>query len=213
MAKKLYIIGAGGAGREAADIFMRMTLNSSKELVLMGFLDDDASLIGKKINDIEVINSIENWVPKDDEYFVCAIANRVIRKRIITSYINKKARFINLIDPSSIISNSAIVGKGNIIYPNTVISSNVTIGNHIIINMNSIVGHDAKIKDNTIISSFCDVTGYVEIGHSTFLGSHVSIHPKVKIGNECQIGIGSIVFTDVKDGKKVFGYPAKKFDL
>ena len=79
--------------------------------------------------------------------------------------------------------------------------------------MHSTLGHDSKIGNNIVISSFCDITGYVEIGDETFLGSHVSIHPKIKIGNECQIGIGSIVINNVKSGKKVFGYPAKKFDV
>jgi sugar O-acyltransferase (sialic acid O-acetyltransferase NeuD family) len=212
MQKKLIIIGAGGAGREAADIFFRLKMQSNLNIELIGYLDDNQNLLGREINSVKVIGS-NAWIPNEDEYFVCAIANRTIRKKIIDNFQIKNANFINLIDPSSIISNSATIGIGNIIYPYTIISSNVNVGNYNIINMHSILGHDAKIGDNNIISSFCDVTGFAEIGNSTFLGSHVSVHPKIKIGSECQIGIGSIVITDVKDGKKVFGYPAKKLDL
>lgn len=213
MIKKVYILGAGGAGREAADIFFRMIHHSNLNYELAGFLDDEEALNDKNVNGIKVLGSINERVPKEDELFVCAISNIMIRKKIIESYQIKNAKFLNLVDPSSIISSSAVIGEGNIIYPNTVISSNVSVGDHVIINMHSTLGHDAKIGNNVVISSFCDITGYVEIGNETFLGSHVSIHPKIKIGNECQIGIGSIVINNVKNGKKVFGYPAKKFDV
>jgi NDP-sugar pyrophosphorylase family protein len=150
--KHLIIIGAGGAGREAVDIFFRMKNKSNIDLDLLGFLDDNISIIGVEINSVKVISSIKNWMPKENEYFVCAIANRSIRKKIIDDLTIKKAKFINLIDPSSIISKFATIGIGNIIYPNTIISSNVIVGNHVIINMNTVLGHDAKIGDNTIIS-------------------------------------------------------------
>jgi bifunctional N-acetylglucosamine-1-phosphate-uridyltransferase/glucosamine-1-phosphate-acetyltransferase GlmU-like protein len=114
-----------------------MKNKSNIDFDLLGFLDDNISIFGVEINSVKVISSIKNWMPKENEYFVCAIANRSIRKKIIDDLTIKKAKFINLIDPSSIISKFATIGIGNIIYPNTIISSNVIVGNHVIINMNT----------------------------------------------------------------------------
>ena len=46
-----------------------------------------------------------------------------------------------------------------------------------------------------------------------FVGSHAVIMNKRRLGDDAYVCAGSIVFNNVKSGVKVFGNPAKVFDL
>ena len=209
MKKRLIIIGAGGAGREVAQIATDISSCNKTDWILHGFLDDSDMLQGKSVNNIPVIGTIKEWNPNKDEVFVCSIANSHTRK-IVSELLEKKgALFISLIHPTVVVSSTALYGKGLIVYPFSVLSTNVTIGNHVIINMHNAIGHDARIGDFSVLSSFCDITGYVTIGEMVFLGSHVTIAPKLRIGNCATLGMGSVVVTSIKENKTVFGNPAK----
>lgn len=209
MKKRLIIIGAGGAGREIAQIAYDICSTNKTEWTLYGFLDDSDLLEGSNVLNLPILGKIRNWIPSDDELFVCGIANMKIRKNIVQLLIDKGATFISLIHPTALISGHAEYAEGVVIYPYTVVSTNAKIGKHVIINMHNAIGHDAKIGDFSVLSSFCDITGFVSVGESVFLGSHATIAPNLKIGDHASIGIGSVVVSSVKDGKSVFGNPAK----
>lgn len=209
MKKKLIIVGAGGAGREIAQIAFDISSNNKTDWIPYGFLDDSELLTGTNVMKLPVLGKIKNWIPSDDEIFICGIAKLSIRKGVILSLLEKGAKFTSLIHPTALISDYAEFDEGTVIYPYTIVSTDAKIGKHVIINMHNAIGHDAKIGDFSVLSSFCDVTGFVSIGESVFMGSHVTVAPNLKIGNNANIGIGSVVVNSVKEGKSVFGNPAK----
>ena len=53
--------------------------------------------------------------------------------------------------------------------------------------------------------------GSVEIGDFSYLAPNCTIMNGKKLGTNCKIGIGSLVMTDVPEGKTFIGRPA--FDL
>ena len=74
------------------------------------------------------------------------------------------------------------------------------------------------VGQNAIIGDFSTVTGYANItnaqlGKRVFVGTHAVIMNKKRVGDDAYICAGSIVFNNVKAGIKVFGNPAKRFDL
>lgn len=209
---KLIIVGAGGCGREVAQIAQDVEKASVVDWKLTGFIDDSFNN-GSIVNNIPVLGSIQDWVPKEDEVFICAIGNPNIRETIVTRLYEKGARFTKLIHPSVIVSQSAIIEEGVIIYPFTCVSVNTYIGKHVLINLHNAIGHDASIGDYSVLSSFCDITGHVKLGSKVFLGSHVSIVPNLKIGDNAYVGLGSVVVTSIKPDKRVFGNPAKSLKL
>jgi acetyltransferase-like isoleucine patch superfamily enzyme len=75
------------------------------------------------------------------------------------------------------------------------------------------IGHDAVIGDFSTISSLCGVLGNVKIGNRVFLGSHAVILPSVSIGDNAYVGAGSVVIRNVKANTKVFGNPARRYDV
>lgn len=78
--KQLIIIGAGGLGREIADILCECKERSTGELSFKGFLDDNPSALpcdGK----YKMLGCLKNYRPKPTDVFICAIGNPEIREK------------------------------------------------------------------------------------------------------------------------------------
>lgn len=213
MKKKLIIIGAGGCGREVAQIAMDVQDTGSVDWELYGFIDDNPRVLDGYKCDIQLLGSIQEWAPKEEEVFICAIGDPSLREKLGCLLETRNANFINLIHPTSIIAPSAVYEHGLVVYPYTVISVNTKIGKHVLINLHNAIGHDAIVGDYSVLSSFCDITGHVHLGKKVFLGSRVSIVPGAKIGDSVYIGLGSVVVASIKSGKRVFGNPAKSLNI
>ena len=64
--KKLYIIGAGGFGREVLGWARQCPLCGS-EWIIGGFIDDNNRLIGKQIHGVEVVSNLEDYYISGEE--------------------------------------------------------------------------------------------------------------------------------------------------
>jgi len=213
MKKKLIIIGAGGCGREVAQIATDIQRTNTTDWELYGFIDDNPNALDNVDCNVSLLGNIQEWVPKEDELFICAIGNPTLREKLTVILEEKGANFTSLIHPTVIIASSARYEPGLVVYPFTSISVNTNIGKHVLINMHNAVGHDACIGSYSVLSSFCDITGHVHIGKKVFLGSHVSVAPGLKIGDNANVGLGSVVVSSIKEGKHVFGNPARMLKL
>lgn len=211
LSKDLYILGAGGAGREIFDLLPDLHEIKSGKWKLAGFLDDKE--YSQESLASPVLGSITEWVTSEDQVFVCSIGNPASRAIVTKSITDRGGNFVSLLHPSSRISPSATIGNGTVIFPFAYVSSSSRIGEHVMINIHSAVGHDAAVGNNSVLSSFCDVTGEVSLGERVFLGSHVAIAPGLTIGDDAMIQIGSVVVNNVKQGRKVFGNPAKNWEI
>ncbi len=207
--RDLYIIGAGGCGREV----LQWIKDSGTEYNIIGFLDDNLEALDGFQCSHKIISKISEYIPKGNDVFVCAIANPDIKEKITTSFMAKGAQFINIIHPTAVIAETSEIGIGVVVYPYCVISDNTEIGNFVTLNLYNSIGHDAKIGDYTTVSAHCDITGAVKIGKKVFMGTHVSIVPTVKVQDEAVLCAGSVVMNNITKGKKVLGNPAKKFEI
>jgi sugar O-acyltransferase (sialic acid O-acetyltransferase NeuD family) len=211
--KELYIIGASGFGREVADTVHAIN-KISYTYKIVGFLDDNDELHGSVINDIPVLGGVDylkeivDSVKKSKPFAVIAIADPQI-KEYIADKLNGFVTWESIVHPTSIISNYAYIGEGNIIQANTVIGPNAHISNHCIVNLFSSVAHDVKMDDFVSVMVHCDITGNVHVEKSVYIGSSVSIVPGKKIGQGSFLCAGSVVLSDVDANTKVIGYPAK----
>lgn len=210
--KNLIIIGAGGLGREALDIALRVQEEiPSTEWRIKGFITDiSGDFYEKDTGEYDIIGTIKDHKVSSDNVYVFAIADVDFKKRITKEFLEQGAEFINLIHPQAMVSRFAKYGVGNIIQTHCGISSNVEIGDFNMFNSFTTVGHDAKIGDYCTISSHCDITGYTIIGNDVFMGSHTIICPHAKVGDHARIGAGSVVLKRVKANTLVVGNPAKK---
>lgn len=207
--KDLYIIGAGGFGREVAWIVER--INSIKPTWnLKGFIDDNETLWGSIEGEYHVLGGCEHLSTLEDVYAVCAVGSSNVRKKIIEKLKDTSVKFATLVDPSVLYSNSVKIGEGAIVCAGTIITVDVNIGDHVIVNLDCTIGHDAVIDNFVTIYPSVNVSGNVLIGECSELGTGTQIIQGKKVISNTIIGAGAIVVKDCIESGTYVGSPAKK---
>ncbi len=209
--KDIIIIGAGGFGRELLQ-WIKDINNIKPTWNIKGFIDDNLNSLNGYKCDYEVIGSINDWIPLENEVFALAIANPQTKEKIVGVMKQKGAVFTDVIHPTAKICDFSEHGEGLVMYPNSSLSPNSKVGNFVTL-LSSGVPHDAIIEDFVTISSYCGLTRGIHISKRVYLANHVSILPNIKIGDDAYIGMGSVVIRNVGVGKKVFGNPARVIDF
>ncbi|MDR0425334.1 MAG: NeuD/PglB/VioB family sugar acetyltransferase [Clostridiales Family XIII bacterium] len=211
--RDLYIIGAGGFGREVADTVHAINARG-QQYRLAGFIDDNEGIWGKDINDITVLGGRARLKELCQEAggpgavsAVMALASAKA-KRAIARDLDGHVRWENIIHPTAVVSRYAEIGQGAVIQPHVFVSANTKIGDHCMMNNCSVLGHDAVLGDFASVMDFCDITGGVRIGEGAFVASSVAIIPDIVVNENAYICAGSVVFRDVPPGAMVIGNPA-----
>lgn len=208
--KDLIIVGAGGFGREA--LYLALVINRhNPQWNIKGFIDDNQKALDAVRCDYPIIGKISEWQPKPNEVFAMGIASPKAKEKLSKSLIERGAEFVTLIHPRAVIQPFTHVGIGSIIGHSASIGDNVAIGNFVNI-MGSMIGQDSIIGDYSTTTGFTNVAS-AKIGKRVFIGSHAVILNHLTVGDDAYICAGSIVFSKVKPGTKILGYPAKKIDF
>lgn len=209
--KELYIIGAGGFGRETAWLAER--INEKRQTwEIRGFIDDNESLWGTVCGGYPVLGGLPYLQEPDHEVWcVCAVGSAAVRKKIIER-VHKAAQihFATLIDPKADISGRVSVGEGSIICAGCIITVDICIGRHNIINLDCTIGHDAVLADFVTLYPSVNVSGQVKIGECTEIGTGANIIQGKRIGDRTVIGSGAVVVRDIETPGTYIGVPAKK---
>lgn len=207
--KNLYIIGAGGFGREVAWCVERIN-DVIPTWDLKGFIDDNEKLWGTQEDEYFVRGGCEYLKQQKDAYAVCAVGNAKVRRQIIEKLSNSGVRFATIVDPSVILSKSVSIGEGTIICAGTIATVDISIGKHVIINLDCTLGHDDVIEDYVTIYPSVNVSGNVSVGKCCELGTGTQIIQGKVIASDTIIGAGSVVVKDIRDIGTYVGCPAKK---
>ena len=216
--KNLWIVGAGGFGRELF-FWLKHSPENGVNWNIAGFVDDPLVEKGIKGNPIEKYLKTynlklkafedEKWTDKD--IFVIGIGQPLLKEKVINKMIKQGVQFLTFMHPSAIIGEFVEIGYGSVICPNCIITCDVNIGKFVTINIGSTVGHDCKIGDFTVISGNCDITGNCKLGQKVFLGTHANLNPGTIIEDGATVGAGSFGIGKVKKEKVVLGVPARKW--
>lgn len=205
--KKLYILGAGGFGREL--LWWVKDINAVKSTWdIVGFLDDNLNALDGVECDYKVVGTIKDWQPKEDEEFALAFGSPALKRKIVDIMKAKGAKFATVIHPSAQVSEFAHYGEGFIMFPDSKLSCNSTVGDFVTL-LATKIGHDTYIGDFSVISGGCNVVRNVCIGKDVFLAAGVCIAQDIKIGDGAYLGLGSVVLKDIPEGVTVFGNPAR----
>ena len=203
---KTVIVGARGSGKDV--LWTIKDINKiSNAFDVIGFLDDDKKLHGKKINGYPILGGI-NWLSNKKKIgCVVAIGDSKIRERVVKKLKNFNVSFPSIIHPSVIMSEFVTVGKGTIICAGGIISPYSEIGNFVFINLRSLIAHNCKIKDFVSIMAGVNITGETIIEKGAYIASGVTVRDDIKIGEWSVIGIGSAIGNDVKPYSLYLGNP------
>lgn len=208
--RDLYIIGAGGFGKEVACLVERIN-EKDPQWNLCGFLDDDGNKHGTMCFGYPVIGGTDCLKDLEQEtYVVCAIGTAKIRKKIINKIKEiSNLRFATLIDPSVIISKKVTIGEGDIICAGTVFTVDIVLGCHVIIDLNCTVGHDVHIGDFVTAYPGVNISGNCCLGEATELGTGAQIIQGCSSAPGSIIGAGAVVVSDITTKGTYVGVPAR----
>jgi sugar O-acyltransferase (sialic acid O-acetyltransferase NeuD family) len=207
--KRLLIIGAGGFGREVLNWALDV-LPENRNWEVGGFLDANPAVLDAYDCGFPILDDPLNYVPEDNDCFICAIGHPSTKLRVCRSLKERGAQFITLIHPTAIVGSRSKLGEGCIFCPGSIITVDVTIRDFVTVNALSTIGHNAVVGQGCTLSGHVDVTGYASLGEGVFLGTHAVILPGAKVGDYAIVGSGSVVLKKVKAGATVMGVPAKQ---
>ena len=209
--KDLIIVGSGNAAREYLQIAKDVNKVASTWRI-KGFVSDYGVDVNKLTNgEYNLLGSIRDWVPSENEVFVCSISEPNGKKAVVESLLARGAEFVDLIHPTARIADYVQRGKGLVMYPYASIGVNASVGNFVTVSGS--IAHDNVVEDFVTLSGGASLSGNVSVGECAFLGAKCIVAPKVKIGKNAFVGVGSVVVTNVKSGVKVFGNPARKLEF
>ena len=208
--KDLIIFGAGGFGREVAWAVERIN-NVTPSWNLLGFMDDDDSVQGTKINGYPVLGKTGDVCGYPDVCFVVAVGSSKTREKIVNNMkaANPDIKFGTVIDPTVEMSNHVTIGEGTIICAHTIITVNIEIGSHVIINLDCTIGHDTIIQDYVTLYPSVNISGITTIGHAVELGTGMQIVQGKIVKDYSIVGAGAVVVKDIPAKCTAVGSPAK----
>ena len=202
--KNLLIYGSGDFGKELVNLISLIN-KRKKTWKILGFVENNKKLIGKKIYNIKIFD--EKKIKKNKlVYVICSATNPKTKKKII-SKIKNKFSFTNLIHPDVEMPKDLKIGVGNIILQKVFISYKVKIKNYCSISTSCDLGHNLKLGNCSSIMPGTIINGRVTIENECFIGSSVLISTDVKIGNNCNVGSGCKIFNNIKDNTRIFEVP------
>ena len=207
--KDLILIGAGAFGREILN-WLPNCIGYNKDFCFKGFIDNQMDRLAPYKMDDEIIALIKDYVPQENDYFLCTVADLNYRRKYVKLIEEKGGKFITIIHKTCEVSIRSDMGKGIFVAPFSTISCGTVIGNHVLFNSYGAIGHDVTIED------FCHIGSFILLGGRSIIKTGTTIHPQsvilpsVKVGKNVVVGAGSIVIKSVKPNQTVFGAPAKK---
>jgi len=195
----LYVVGAGGVGRETLDMAL------AAGVPVIAFLDD--RLAGQWIRDRPVL------APADAlkaAHFAVAIAEPNARRSLSAKLVELGLAPMSLVHPQAILTPATILGIGNLVHANTYVSSGVHTGAHCQIHYNATVGHDTVLEDFVSVLPGANVAGAVRLGAGSTIGSNAVVLQGLSVGPGAFVGAGAVVTRDVEPGHVVAGVPARR---
>ena len=204
MAKKVFIVGAGGMGRETLDIYD--ALGRAGEV--SGFLEENcrnegSQLNGKTVHDVSFLDQFSDKKP-----LLIGAMGSTKRRRLLERLEKDGYPFDSVIHPRVVRSKWVEIGDGCIFMPGAILTCQVKVGRHVIINCGATLSHDVTVGDYSTLSPGAKIGGFAKVGEEVFLGANATVADRVTIGRGAIVAAGAVVVEDVPEMALVAGVPA-----
>lgn len=207
--KDIAILGAGGLAREVAFLIEDINRHTS-EWRIIGFIDQDESMIGKRVGKYTIRFAEEQLDGLD-----CVFAVGIGEPQSLVAIRDRHAsllpsRFPNLIHPSVVMDRDSVeLGYGNVLCAGAIMTTDIRIGSLNIINLQCTIGHDVRIADGCVLNPASNISGNVTIEDGCLIGTGAQVLQGLAIGAGSRVGAGAVVVRDVEPGAVVVGVPAR----
>lgn len=192
MKQFIYIIGAGGLGREIAAALSFTKLN--ERFVLGGFIDD-ALPLGTMVNGIEVAGNQQWLIQQAPAMAVIAVGNPQIRKQLYEKLSQAGVVFPALIHPAAQIDSvkDILIGEGTYIAAGCILTTNIKIGKSNLLLPAVSLSHDTITGDFCTLMPGVRISSGASIGNNVLIGTAAIISKPINVLDNTIIPPGSIV--------------------
>ena len=198
--RDLFIVGAGGFGREAVWTVERINKAAQQPLWnVIGFADDAPGKASGNFEGYPLLGTPEK-ASKDNpgaSVFI-AVGDNKVRRQIYARL--RGHDFPALIDPSAQVSPTTEFKHGTYIAVEAVVSVGTEIGKFVIINARAGVGHDSLVGDFANIAPGVSLSGHTRIGTDVFMGTNSCTAPGMSVGDGATVACGTPVLKNVAPG-------------
>ena len=202
---KVVIIGAGGHAKVVLEV-----LRALGSMEVVGLIDPAPA--AKAVLGAPVLGD-DSRLPQlrreGVEGAFVALGTNGLRQRIGAQLAASGYALPTAIHPSALISPSARIDTGAVVMARAVIGAETRVRDLAIVNTGAIVDHDNVIETAAHVAPGCALAGTVRIGERSLIGVGSAVRPGVTVGNDVVVGAGSAVVSDLADGARVGGAPAR----
>lgn len=212
MTAPLFIIGAGGFGREVFSIIEALE-GSGRMPHPAGFIDDAPSAADLDRVDAlgsRVVGSVDDLIRRIDPFdAVLAIGSASARQTVAGLLEHSPVTYPVLVHPDTTIGSNVRLAEGVVMAGGSRLSTNIQVGKHVHIDQNAVIGHDCNLEDYSRLNPQACVSGAVTIGRGALVGANATVLQGLAVGERSVVGAGSCVVKDVPNDTVVKGVPAR----
>lgn len=208
----LLLVGGGGFARETLELVHAINAVAPTWRVV-GLLDDDPAMHGRKIHDATVIGPSEVVHDHPDALVTACVASpgKPTGRLALAARLGLGSeRYATLVHPAAVIPRSALIGPGSVLHAGTVLTADVTLGAHVAVMPAVVLTHDDHVGDGVTFGAGVRVAGGVTIEDAAYIGSGALLREHITVGRGSVVGMGAVVTRPVPAGEVWAGVPARR---
>jgi len=204
VARRLFILGAGGHARAVADVAV------ASGWTVAGFTDRrGADPARGVVGDDGVLVELSAAGAMDAG--VVGVGNSALPRRAALFEHLRHLGVLTpiLVHPRAVVSASARIGDGAVLFGGVVVGAGVEVGVNVVVYSGTVVEHGSRIGEHAYLSPGAILSGEVIVEPGAFVGAGAVVLPGVTVGKAAVVAAGAVVTSDVAPGTTVLGVPAR----
>lgn len=211
MANPLLIVGAGGHCKSVMDAIPRNVYGNIT-------LSDLPLRVGQSVMGIPITAFDDDWESIYNagchSAFIAVGSVGDASKRIRIHQRLKQIGFLLpvIMDPTAVVSESAVLASGVFVGKRAVINAQASIGECAIINTAAIIEHDCVLGEFVHVAPGACLAGNVEVGRKAHIGIGAVVIEGIRIGEDAVLGAGAVAVDHIPAGCIAVGIPARPIE-